>query len=735
MVDVKQIIRNIEVSVPKMIDTVIKYHPELNDIKDLYELQIFAEKTFHSKDMNRMVQDFIFPEESRKDDAVFCEEQGLDASLVFEVLAHLSIHKRVFIEDMLNHFRSRFESENECIKFFDALVEKNILNLKYGKFVIQEAFCMTDDQEDLLDFCTSSPVMLVKPKKISINSKDQYRNGYLTLNRGIFSKKATSHLEVPVDFLNKQNSMPYWLNFSVWDNYIKYHPEIPSRKDEDDDDTYDGKVQDALTRHMKKWLFIEFYRRFGVEKVYLMNMYCYRGRNYPIAYVINSQGQDSDKALLSFEPKPITEEGFKWLVISIANCFNAKINGVDADKCTFKEREQWFYEEIQPKMGLPKEEFIEWLNEFAEQAESPACFWSQCHNMWHIQKNMRENNEALVWCITHFDATSSGYQIQAIFAKDWQIAELTNLINPKSRKDLYSVLYDELIAHGIPDTYTRNEVKKGGFIPAIYNSINSIKELFPNEEHQEIFYEVMNQFSMWRMNRTFPFLWNRTYTEYSFRYPDGFKVYHEVTDIEHQPAVFQGEEFLFHYRVVTPKKFSCELGPNVTHGWDGYIARELSRAMTFGTKHKNWLLKLRQNKDAWAINNQYVWSEEELKSRKEMRNILALGDRFRMYSLRILTEAKITNIDIIPDEVFDDLFQSLPDDFSWVSEIHDSFGVCPNQAGELMEQYRINLYRLAKSKALPCVLEDYLGYYPDEFDYGRDDEFAEAIKNSVYALC
>ena len=118
-----------------------------------------------------------------------------------------------------------------------------------------------------------------------------------------------------------------------------------------------------------------------------------------------------------------------------------------------------------------------------------------------------------------------------------------------------------------------------------------------------------------------------------------------------------------------------------------------------------------------------------------MMKLLAFGDRFKMYSLRILTEANALNIDLIPDEVFEELFNSLPNDFSWVSEIHDSFGVCPNQAEELMEQYRINLYRLAKSKALPCVLEDYLGYYPEEFDFGRNDEFAEAIKNSVYALC
>lgn len=734
MINVKESMQEIASYAPCMVDFILGKYPQMNEMNP-YEVQCFMEEKFCKRTMNQLVQDMLFPEESREDAENYCREVGLDSKTVFEVFAELSIHRRMTATDMLNTFRSRFESEEACTKFFDSLIEKQMLTYQRGMFIVAKNATLSDEQINMLDFCTSNPVMLVKPKKIRKNHFGNYRNGYLTLGRGIFSKKAVPHTEVPIDFLNKQNSMPYWINYSVWDNYIKNHPEIPEREDNEDDYTYDKKVKDALIHHAKKWMYIELLRRLGVEEVYILNMFDYRGRNYPIAYLINPQGRDGDKGLLAFKPQSITPKGFKWLAISIANCFNAKIDGVDADKTIFDKREQWFFNNIQPKMKLKYKEFIKWLNKAAEEADSPACFWAQVHNMWWIQKNMREGKEALVWAITHFDATCSGYQIQAIFAKDWRIADLCNLIDPKSRKDLYTTLYNELIAAGLPNTFTRLQVKKQCFIPAIYNGSSTIRQLFQEEEHRKIFYKMMYQFFMWRMNRKFPGLWRADIDEYSFWYPDGFKVYHQIKESIKSAAEFQGIEIYFNYSVQMPKETSCQLGPNITHGWDGYIARELSRAMTFGTKNKEKLLELYQNKGYWAINNQFVWSQEDLESRETMRKLLALGDRFKMYSLRILTEASALNIDLIPDEVFEELFNSLPNDFSWVSEIHDSFGVCPNQAEELMEQYRLNLYRLAKSKALPCVLEDYLGYYPEEFDFGRNDEFAEAIKNSVYALC
>lgn len=735
MINVKQIVQATLNSVQENIELVLNAYPQLKTMDDKFQLQLAIEEIFCKKNLNQVVKRFLFPEESLEDTKAYCEELGLDPDLVMDVFAELTLHKRMTATQMLNKFRSRFDTEDDCKSFFNTLVEKKMLNFKNGIFLVRKNAELSEDQQTLLDFCWSNPPMIVKPKQIKKTKSGYYRNGYLTLRRGIFSKKATAHTEVPIDFLNKQNAIPYRINYSAWDNYIKFHVEIPSRDPKEDDNSYDKKVQGALVQYIKKVMMIELLRVFGVETVYLPNMYDHRGRNYPIAYLINPQGQDLDKGLLSFEPRLVTKTGFKWLCISITNCFNAKINGVDADKCTFEEREQWFFDNIQPKMNLKYEAFIQWLNKIAEEADSPACFWSQTENMWWIQKNMREGNKAYVWAICHFDATSSGYQLQAIFAKDWEIADLTNLIDPESRKDLYSVLYNELIAHGIPNTYTRNQVKKKCFIPAVYNSVKSIQELFQQEEHQQIFNEVMQTYKMWRMNRLFPKMWNNQVTEYSFRYPDGFKVLHKITDNVKQASEFQGYEILFNYVIETPKKFSCELGPNITHGWDGYIARELSRAMSFGSQKKEWLKNLRQNKNEWLVNQSHEWTEEKQEERKNMKNLLALGERYNMYSLRILTEVSSVTIDLIPDEVFDDLFNNLPESFSWVSEIHDSFGVCPNQAEELMEQYRLNLYRLAKSKALPCVLEDYLGYYPQNFDFGRDDEFAEAIKHSVYALC
>lgn len=730
----REMLENIRQDVNDKIAFLHQIFPALFDIAksgDKKALQVNLEKALSKSNLLNIVADNVLTKNDEHREALknFCEQQDLDMKLVRKTVAELALHRRMTLSMLFGTLSKSFKGNYEELGAF----LKKLTDLKFihflsdqGVFVPNDQFQMTSGLEFALDLMQSNPCCVAKPKKIK-NIKGRFRNGYLNLNRGIWSKKAEEHTDAPVDFLDMQNHLPYKINYSAWDHYIFEHPEIPEQEDDEDDYDYQKKVKEAWRHHAKKTFIIELFRELGIETIYILNMYDYRGRNYPISYLFNPQGRDLDKALLAFDPQPITEEGIKWLAVSIANCYNDQINGVDADKCVFSDRLKWYEENVMPKLDLPSNEFIQWLNLASEHADSPACFWSQCHNMWWIRKNQKEGTTPMSWAITHWDATASGYQLQAIFAKDWEMARMSNLIDPDKRLDLYTLLYQELTAKGLPETYSRTQVKKKGFIPAVYNSTNSIKELFTNEDDQKIFFKTMHRFAMWRMNRMFPSLWDSSWTEYTWKLPDGFRVYDKISYTEYREWEYEGHLFTVAENVVGPQKFSLKLGPNITHSCDGFFARELARRLNFKPGWKKFITELR--------NDPSKWTREDGEDRKIMEELLALGKEFNFYSVRILKECKPSNVDLIPDEVFEHLLSELPENPCIVSEIHDSFGVCPNYATELMKQYRILCRDLAASQFLPVVIRQLKGEDDSRFFAGRDDSFVEAIANSGYALC
>lgn len=71
------------------------------------------------------------------------------------------------------------------------------------------------------------------------------------------------------------------------------------------------------------------------EAIYFPCVMDFRGRVYPVPQYLNPQGNDLSKALLLFaEGKPITERGYYWLCVHVANCFGV-------DKVSNRERFEW----------------------------------------------------------------------------------------------------------------------------------------------------------------------------------------------------------------------------------------------------------------------------------------------------------------------------------------------------------------------------------------------------------
>lgn len=757
-------------AVASYVEHVLAQHPELKKfarqrqyealqelletIFDRYHRESFViQKAILDKGIDKDIQ-----EELIKDEAPFKIED------IFHCLATLYLHRRMTKESLAGVMKYRFTEPEDLEDFFDYMEYKEFLDVSGIMYINSPVISLTIAEQQELDMFQSNIPMVCKPRKVRLNDKFQ-KNGYLKIIKSIWSKEADPHNEyVPSDFLDMQNAVKYRINYHVWKAVYQNMPELTkpkrgiSKKTGElmTDDEYQKSIDMAELHHWRKDFILTLFEELGIEYIYILNMFDYRLRNYPIAYLFNPQGTDADKCLFGLAPQEITEAGIKWLAISIANCFNCEYQGLDLDKHTFEVRYQWYLETMIP---LLEEESLDVFKAKLKimtlstelKVESKGCFYAQMHNMWHII-----HRNAQVWVITHFDATCSGYQIQAILAGDVEMARLVNLIDPDSRYDMYTVVYLEVLpklkAAGLDIDLSRYEFKKFCMIPAVYNSVRSIKEMFaralglpvPKDNFEvlaaslkderviagfNIVNEAMHKYKMWELNRSFPDYWNPLTTSYHFFAPDGAKIYKINKVVEPYSATITGTPVTLKFIEEGTIEYSLELGPNLTHANDGFIARDLARRLKL-SKKKKFIKLLMKKKSIWT------YTEDAKGSRALMTHLMQIGKDMEYYSARILTELNQHNVDLVPEEIIVGLLKEIPDIYCDVSEIHDSFGVCPNYVEDLMQQYKYSLARLCDSRYLAHVIECLQDTPHGTVHMTKPNRFfKEAILNSKYPLC
>lgn len=724
--------------------TFLNSHPELKEAaegKDLFKVQELLEKLLakeHSEEaMKKLISEKINKE--YKETVDFMKEHDLNVDLVVDLLAFISNSKGSANWQMIfGHLKTKkkfFSSLKEVGEFLYRCEECKLFKVTEGDigFTNYDPFIFP---KEVLGWRISNLAMVCPPRHLYRDSKGRVKGGYITIPCNIWSKKAEGNNKAPLDFLNRQNKIPYQINWETWDEYLKNPNGIPEQESETWE-AYMTKLDNFFHLLKMKAFYMEVLRQLGINEVYLLNFFDYRGRNYPKAWLINPQGTDIDKAILNFPKKNLTKKGATMLAISIANCYNASYEGKDLDKHVFDKRLEFFKKNFYELRLLDRDAFKDKLREFMKQAESPFCFFTQMLALYDAYQANRNGEVPMVGCITHWDATASGYQINAIWRGDREVAKFTNLTHPEERWDVYTEITKAFHAAGLSGDYPRSFMKKAVLIPKIYGSVNCVKENF-TEEEAEIIYKVLDQYPMFQIADNLKNLWDSQQLSYSWRTPDGFEVYREVKQAYGEPTKKSIKEFIFAHKGKTfyvsfeaneAKKSSVEYGPNVTHSADGYMAREIARRMNFSAESRNRFLHIIRRKDLWKC------CEDDRGSQERMKRLLDLGKVFGMYSVRILEEINFFNVHLVPEEVLRKLISYLPESRAYVSEIHDSFGVHPNDVDNLMRVYRDLLVDMAEGRFLEAV-EDDIKHENDFFTIKREDpELVEQIKKSVYALC
>lgn len=713
--------------------------------QDLKTLQVFIEKEFAKMSIMEWTEKTLCNRKGLGEILNQCATEGeYSERIARKVIAYIAIHKRASTETLFGFFKKSCTVDEFKDVLYGLIADGFIEEVvrKNGELtemlVLPEWIGLTQEDSDYLELFQSVPPSIWKPKKIRINKRGKAVGGYQSIKSPIFSRHASGTTEVDMKWIDMQNRNRYTVSYYVWDNYLVNHPILPDtpiREDEDDSKwsqilaVFEKNKEAAYLKHFRKMLFIEMYRRFGVKEIFIMNFFDGRLRNYAKGWAITTQGQDLDKALLKFPKEELTPDGMKWLMISIANSHNEKWGDkhLALDKLLFEEAYEWTKKVIVPKTLLSHKKYLEFITEKAESAESPAVFWSQAEEFWHVMNDIRHGRKPKCSVITHFDATCSGYQFSAIFTNDVKTMEWTNVIPNKAgkRMDFYTEVTELMKRVGLKYEYDRDTWKEV-YIPAGYGSILCVQRALASEDIPK-FDKVMNTFLCWGLNKKCWGIWKKEWTSYEFLLPDGCLVYKQMMVAEEQEIEFRGRTLRIKVEVNKPyEKKSVELKANTIHAADGFAAREMARRMNFSQRKLAYIKWLKKHPEAWT--------RKEGESREFMQLLLNLGASFNLYSVRILEEVRADNIDLVPDEVLEKFFNELPKFQTQVSEIHDSFGVHPNYVAELIQQYRYILHDFYLSNYMTEVVYQLTGFYDLNFEHEKDPVIADKILKSVCPL-
>lgn len=272
----------------------------------------------------------------------------------------------------------------------------------------------------------------------------------------------------------------------------------------------------------------------------------------------------------------LTESGFKYLKIDIANSFGL-------DKKLYPER-----------IAFVNNHSIDELLAMANEADSP----------YEYRNSVNELNNHLnllpVEHMMYLDCTNQALQLYAVLTSCKDTAYLCNISSGDVLTDAYGLLGDKMNELTGKDIFNRNNCKKA-LMTTLYGKMSGESEIikyllengisFVNEiEEEEIsktFQKSMRSIAPHAM-RAMDVLQSLNKDDvdtYYWTLPDGFRVKYDVKSTKKIEIVCEtksGVKFNFDREVQIYKgsEYNRGMSPNIIHSVDGYVAREMVRRMT-----------------------------------------------------------------------------------------------------------------------------------------------------------
>lgn len=159
-----------------------------------------------------------------------------------------------------------------------------------------------------------------------------------------------------------------------------------------------------------------------------------RGRVYPVASFISSQGDNFCKALYLFaNGKKMTETGAKWLKIHIANCWaNNKL-----DKAKYDKRIKWVEDNTEAIVAAGTDPLNNlWWTE-ADGGKKPWLFLAACIEYAEFLKNGMDH---VTYLPVSIDGACNGIQHYSAAMRSRKEGQLVNLVTVEEVQDIYNAV-------------------------------------------------------------------------------------------------------------------------------------------------------------------------------------------------------------------------------------------------------------------------------------------------------
>lgn len=196
--------------------------------------------------------------------------------------------------------------------------------------------------------------------------------------------------------------------------------------------------------------------RFLGKTFYHLYYLDFRGRKYPATAYLHEQGSDLSKGMLLLDHgKPLTEQGFFWLMITIASNWAGdagREDGYKTDKIPLNDRVYWSLDNEEILLSYAENPKV---NQGWMQADKPwqfiaACFELKQLRVWQGLMESEiltgETNEYAY--VTHFvgfiDGSNNGSQHLSALTKDEVTAPHVNLVPLDLPGDLYKYVGDHV---------------------------------------------------------------------------------------------------------------------------------------------------------------------------------------------------------------------------------------------------------------------------------------------------
>lgn len=232
--------------------------------------------------------------------------------------------------------------------------------------------------------------------------------------------------------------------------------------------------------------------------IYFPHNVDWRGRVYPIPVGLTPQGNEVQRALLTFaEAKPMDIEGFKWLRIH-----GASVAGLD--KAPFSERLAWVDENEDVIQHIAEEplDHLQWLHGWGRHPEvdKPLMFLAWCLD---YTQALESGSSALP---VSMDGTCNGLQHYSAALRDLRGAKATNLIPSDRPLDIYQEVADNLteILEGDSENKRAREWLQSGLVTRTLTKRPTMTTPYAVTQ-QGIFEQTMELMHKWKAEGPLPF--------------------------------------------------------------------------------------------------------------------------------------------------------------------------------------------------------------------------------------